>query len=196
MAWWDDVSCAGADLPVGPEVYHLHPLSFLKFISSITNSVFSEEFKILIATIYGEAANSSESAWKAIICVIMNRIGKREWSEYSSPLEIITKTGFDAYSHKTPLYINALAHLNGKKSSANTRIIREIADAIYNIYKKSEVDFTNNSILYYSPKAQAQLHKKLPKKYKKQPPWNFSVIEEVAISSLSPQDDFKFYKYK
>jgi muramidase (phage lysozyme) len=28
MVWWDDVSCAGADLPVGPEVYHLNPISY------------------------------------------------------------------------------------------------------------------------------------------------------------------------
>ena len=127
MAWWDDALCSGADFPISPDVYHLHPISFLNIISSIKDTTYSEEFKLLVATIYGEAANSSEIAWKAITCVIMNRVGKREWSEYSSPIEIITKTGFDAYSHKTPLFTNALAYLNGKDSTANKKIIQDIS---------------------------------------------------------------------
>jgi hypothetical protein len=39
MAWWDDVSCAGADLPVGSEVYHLHPLSFIQQLTLLPDKV-------------------------------------------------------------------------------------------------------------------------------------------------------------
>ena len=34
LAWWDDAQCAGADLPMSPEVYHLHPLSFINNLIS------------------------------------------------------------------------------------------------------------------------------------------------------------------
>jgi hypothetical protein len=33
LAWWDDAKVAGADLPMSPEVYHLHPLSAIEQLS-------------------------------------------------------------------------------------------------------------------------------------------------------------------
>jgi uncharacterized protein (TIGR02594 family) len=35
LAWWDDAKVAGADLPMSPEVYHLHPVSFLEQIALV-----------------------------------------------------------------------------------------------------------------------------------------------------------------
>ncbi len=35
LAWWDDAQCAGADLPMSPEVYHLHPLSVIEQLNKL-----------------------------------------------------------------------------------------------------------------------------------------------------------------
>jgi len=35
LAWWDDAKTAGADLPMSPEVYHLHPLVFTLNINDV-----------------------------------------------------------------------------------------------------------------------------------------------------------------
>lgn len=52
------------------------------------------------------------------------------------------------------------------------------------------------SVLYYSPKAQAALHKKFPKSYPSLvPPWINDKVEEVRVTGAE-NDDFKFYRYK
>lgn len=63
------------------------------------------------------------------------------------------------------------------------------------IYKGEEADNTEGCVLYYSPKAQAALHKKNPSNYAQKPNWNFEILEEVKVSGAE-KDDFKFYKYK
>ncbi len=35
LAWWDDALCSGGDLPTTPEIYHLHPVSFIEQLNSI-----------------------------------------------------------------------------------------------------------------------------------------------------------------
>jgi muramidase (phage lysozyme) len=35
LAWWDQAKAAGASLPDSPEVYHLHPLSYLNQVNAI-----------------------------------------------------------------------------------------------------------------------------------------------------------------
>lgn len=39
----------------------------------------TEDFAIFASTIYGEAAASSEAAWRCVAHVIMNRVGRLEW---------------------------------------------------------------------------------------------------------------------
>lgn len=53
----------------------------------------TDEEKLFIQTIYGEADNSSEASWKAIANVIMNRVGKYDWKKYKTPAEVIKKSG-------------------------------------------------------------------------------------------------------
>jgi hypothetical protein len=51
-------------------------------------------------------------------------------------------------------------------------------------------------LIYYSPKAQKELHKKKPKIYDEVPFWAASdEFEEVTIPGLASGDDFTFYKY-
>jgi hypothetical protein len=176
------------------DVYHINPLSFIRSIKCMYSRL-SDELKIMIATIYGEAANSSPTAWKAVAWVIMNRIGYREWAKYNNVKDIIINTGFDAYKHQTKEYKNAINYLNGKNTDARLDTINQIAKITYNIYNRLDTDITENSVLYYSPNAQAYLHKRNPSMYAKKPKWNFSLLTEVKISGLLETDDFKFYKY-
>lgn len=157
----------------------------------------SEEFKLLIATIYGEAATSSEIAWQSIACVVLNRIGVREWSRHKTATDIIKNTGFDAYTHRNKPYITAEDYMKENQNSpGNNKIIEKMISCLTPIYLKKKSDITNRAVLYYSPKAQAALHKINPKVWKSTPNWNFNLLDEVNIPSLLSSDDFKFYKYK
>ena len=44
---------------------------------------YSKEFKVFVATIYGEAANSSIRSWEIIAHSMRNRIGFGNWTERS-----------------------------------------------------------------------------------------------------------------
>ncbi len=158
----------------------------------ITNE---DEFNILISTIYGEANTESSVSWQAIAFVIMNRVGKYEWSKYKTVTEIITKTGFDACTHKNSGFQFAMEYMKKKPDKKNEKLEKMI-QLITPIYLKEQSDITDNAVFYYSPKAQAKLHAKNPEKYKKSPGFAISSkTKEVSISGLLNTDDFIFYKY-
>lgn len=73
---------------------------------------YSEDFKIFVATIYGEAAGCSEMSWKVIAHSIQNRIGFGMWKSFSTTTEIIVNTAYDAYTAKTTNYKYAKTQLN------------------------------------------------------------------------------------
>lgn len=60
----------------------------------------------------------------------------------------------------------------------------------------AEADNTDKAVLYYSPKAQASLHKTKPSMYREKPRWDFNKLQEVKIKGLLASDDIKFYIYK
>lgn len=155
------------------------------------------EFKLLVATIYGEAANSSETAWQAIAFVIKNWVGKREWTRYKTIADIIKRTGFDAHTHRNAPYIAAEQYLNENVAQAgNNKRIEKMIEVLTPVYLNQKSDITSGAVLYYSPKAQTALHKTNPKMWKQKPDWNFALLQEVNIPALLSSDDFKFYKYK
>lgn len=157
----------------------------------------ADEFKILVATVYGEAANSSETAWQAIAFVIKNRVGKREWTQYKTVSDIIKKTGFDAYTQRNVPYVSAEKYLNENQDvEGNNTKIEKLISVLTPVYLNKVTDITGGAVLYYSPNAQAALHKINPKTWKEKPNWNFSILTEVKIPGLIASDDFKFYKYK
>lgn len=155
------------------------------------------EFKMLVATVYGEAANSSETAWQAVAFVIKNRVGNREWARYKSVAEIVKKTGFDAYTQRNSPYVTAEKYLNdhSQKRIKNAKIDR-LVEVLAPVYTGEKADITNGSVLYYSPKAQGALHKTNPQIWKETPAWNFAILQESSIPGLLSTDDFKFYRYK
>ena len=157
----------------------------------------TEDFAIFASTIYGEAAASSEAAWRCIAHVIMNRVGNLEWRKKKTPSEVISWRGFDAFTFKNHPYTKCNEYLTGKRNGSEKRIERMV-EVITPIYQRKEMDLTGGCTLYFSPQAQAQLHEEQPKKYSKSVPadWDFSLLEEADIHELLPTDDFKFYRYK
>lgn len=155
----------------------------------------SDEEKVFAATIYGEAANCSLESWKAIASVIMNRMGKREWRRFRTISEIINFTGFDAFTDRNAPFRQAIALFTGRadpRAEIGVKLM-DLCQAVLPICRGENV--TTDAVLYYSPKAQAALHKKNPKKWRARPPWDFAVIEEVKVEGTE-NDDFKWFRYK
>lgn len=149
----------------------------------------NEDFNIFASTIYGEAAGQSHASWQAIANIIQNRIKQgREWKRYTSTSEIIKNTGFDAYTQKNKPFKEAYEYLTNGTQTVNSAKIDQLKSIVQPIYNGTAADNTNGAVLYYSPKAQEAL-------YKKPPPWNFSLLEEVTVEGTQ-NDDFKFFKYK
>ncbi|WP_010681102.1 RHS repeat-associated core domain-containing protein, partial [Acetivibrio cellulolyticus] len=158
------------------------------------NSELTEEQILMIKTVYGEAANCSEASWEAVANVIMNRVGTREWKKYDTVTKVIKNSGFDAYTNPNDPYKTAEKYLNNRDGS-NAKL-EKLISIVLDVYNGKSEDNTNGAVLYYSPKAQAALHKKFPKSYPSLvPPWVNDKVQEVKVSGAE-KDDFKFYRYK
>jgi hypothetical protein len=151
------------------------------------------ELRIMLATIYGEAANSSPTSWMAIASVIMNRVGKREWKKHKTPLAVIENTGFDAFSHKNAPYKLAFKVLEIPAMAMPGSTLRRLIDVVTPFYEGWPP--ITDAVLYYSPKAQAALHKKHPRKWKAVPAWKFELLEKVDIPGTE-RDDFAWFRYR
>lgn len=155
---------------------------------------YSEDFKIFVSTIYGEAANCSETSWKVIAHTIRNRIGFANWKSWSTILQIIVNTGYDAYTHKNAPYKNAKKALDTGDISNR---LQNLIDAVEPIFNGTEPDFTGGVVYYYSPKAQAELHRTNPSRYP-------SLVPPFVVSKSNPthlvvipgteKDDMRWYK--
>lgn len=161
-----------------------------------------KEFQLFVCTIYGEAAGCSEIAWRAVGHVIMNRLhdsGQKYLAPSSyreSVTSIITKSGFDAYTQKNEPFSSADAYFKNGKKPGNGKLDQMIK-ALEPVYQKAELDVAGGAVLYYSPQAQAKLHKENPAAYPEKPHWKFEELQEVTISGIDQaKDDFKFFKYK
>lgn len=155
----------------------------------------NEDFRIFLATIWGEAAASSTAAQRAIASVIMNRIHFREWGHLDSPLAVIRQSGFDAFKMKNAPYQEAYDAFAPAALASLPRKLRALEDAVRAIYERLELP-TTPAVLYFSPKAQAALHIQDPKRWRLMPSWNFAMLEEAEIPGLMPTDDFRFFKYR
>lgn len=155
----------------------------------------ANEFSVVLSTVYGEAARSSAIARKAILCVMQNRVGYREWSRYRTLLAIVENTGFDAYTQKIAPYNSAFNYMNGRSAAHVNAHLEGIVAGLRPCYI-TPIDIASKAVLYYSPKAQSALHKSHPKSYAAAPKWDFTQLKEVAVPGLLATDDFKFYAYK
>lgn len=154
----------------------------------------TEELRIFLATIYGEAAQSSPASWKAIASVILNRVGQREWKKHKTPLAVIANTGFDAFTHGNSPYRTAYKALGMPFMVQERSILGRLMEAAIPIYEGREPR-TTDAQLYYSPRAQAALHAKKPRVWPAKPRWNFDLLEQVQIPGTE-KDDFAWYRYR
>lgn len=155
---------------------------------------YSEDFKIFVATINGEAENCGETSWKVIAHTIRNRIGFANWKSWSNIIQIVTKTGYDAYTQKNPPYKRAKKALDSGDISPK---LMSLIRAVEPIFNGTEPDFTGGVVYYYSPKAQAELHKSDPSNYP-------SLVPPFVVSKSNPtqqvqipgteKDDMRWYK--
>jgi hypothetical protein len=152
-----------------------------------------EQLKVFLATIYGEAAQSSPAAWRAIASVILNRVGYREWSRRKSPLEVIQRTGFDAYQHRNAPYVATEKLLADPDAIPATSPLGRLMAAVLPVYGGREPR-TTDAVLYWSPRAQARLHKMRPGVWPERPAWRFELLEELKVDGTEG-DDFRWYRY-
>jgi type VI secretion system secreted protein VgrG len=158
-----------------------------------------DEFKLFVATVYGEAGGSSEIAWKAVGSVIMNRVQGKDGPQHKKNVtNVIENTRFDAYdkyakqehnssqNHKKTQFEFAYNYLNGRTKNPPYKLLhlREVIRPIY--YQKAVV---TNANYYYSPKEQEREGKVAPS-------WiSNRDYKEVKIVGLLPSDDFRFFKH-
>jgi RHS repeat-associated protein len=155
---------------------------------TIKKKSLTEEQKIFISTVYGEAASCSIEGQRAIANVVMNRVkGKRDnWANRNTVLDVIKNTGFDAYTHKNSPYKQMENYLNNRTYIDNKK--EELIWVVLHTMDGTWSDNTGGCVLYYSPRAQQQL-------YGKAPNWDFSQLEKVDIWGAG-NDDLAFYRYK
>lgn len=163
------------------------------------NMSYSKEFKVFVATIYGEAGASSTRSWEVIAHSIRNRIGFGNWTDYSTINGIVTTTGFDAYTHNTKPYRNAMTKLNANNFNSDKvgRIVKNIINTVQPIYEGKVKDDTNGVVFYWSPKAQKQLHRDQPSLYTTEiPVWVNDNKKEIVSISGTEKDDFQWLRFK
>lgn len=193
--WWDEVAAKIPGFDEAGEVWHFHPVAFVAAAREL-NCVEeeSEEFRVFVSTVYGEAAGQSKAAWACIGWVINNRVNYREWRKHKTVSDVIKNTGFDAYTHKTRLYSKAYDYLAGNSDVAPDRLL-DMIKVLRPVFSRLASDCSKGSVLYYSPKAQKALSKSNPGMYRETPKWNFDKLERVFPEGVE-DDDFAFYKYK
>lgn len=154
---------------------------------------YSEEFKIFVSTINGEAENCSETSWKVIAHSIRNRVGFANWKSWVNKREIIEKTGYDAFTDKNEPYRRAKKELDSGEISSK---VKKLIEAVEPIFYDLEDDFTGGVVYYFSPNAQASLHKSNPSRYKKVPAFLEDSNNPVHLVRIpgTEKDDLQWYK--
>lgn len=154
----------------------------------------NEELIYFLATVYGEAANQSESAWKAVAYTIMNRFDFREWKKYTNLIDLI-KNDFDAATDQNIPFLKARHYFVLRGEIQPIARLERLYYVVFPIYEKKDVS-KDRIVMYYSPKAQEFLHDKDPKKYTRiKPKWAESpLVKEVKMPGCE-QDDFSFFMY-
>ena len=156
--------------------------------------IYSSDFQFYVATIYGEAGNSNEAVWKTIAHSMNNRIGLGEWASQKDLMDIVRNTRYDANRNGgNGPFKSAMVMFKSNKISP---LLQRVINAVEPIFYQRETDFTNGVVSYYSPRAQAELHRKNPSAYTKLKP-DFadtpSQFAEVKIPSTQPYD-FAWYR--
>ena len=155
--------------------------------SSIQSQIMSyqqltEEQKVFIATIAGESIGQGSVAWEAVSNTVINRIGVYDWARYKTAFEVIKNTGYEGYGSRE--YVKAMEYLS--KRSGDNQLYESLISTVMPIYDRKVGDITEGAQLFYSPNKMSDGER---------PSWNFSLLEEVRIDGIDP-NDFRFFRYK
>lgn len=153
------------------------------------------EWAMFAATVWGEAANCSPAAWRAVASVILNRVNSGEWKRrgLDTIAKVISKSGFDAFTQQNRPYREAFSHLIA--CSEGICNVTRLEQVVLPLYLGHEEPIPG-IVLYYSPKAQKLLHERNPDIWRStRPNWNWSLLEQVAIPGAE-NDDLAFFQYK
>jgi len=142
----------------------------------------------LARTIYGEARGQSMASKLAVGWVIRNRLITGRWG--STYKDVVTaRLQFTCWSEsKDPANYAAIMSPSGTAWTDSVTAANEVANA--DVLKDTVPDATH----YYSPNAQAALHKSKPGSYPEIPAFTNSPAVQVPNPPDVPADSFKFYK--
>lgn len=156
----------------------------------------NDEQKLFIATVAGEAGGNSEKAQRAVAHVIMNRVGYKDWAKHDTVGKLLTPDQFSSINDPNNQPFQEMTKYLQNRDGSNPRLERLINTAM-NVYHGKVPDFTGGAVMFYSPKAQAQLHRERPDLYLKEVPvdWDFEQLQKMTVP-IEEDDDFLFYKYK
>lgn len=150
----------------------------------------TKEQKVFISTIAGEGMLTAKGkpvstvARQSIANVIVNRVGSREWKDYTTVSEICANTGFDAYDDNN--YWSCMEYLDNRDYSND--YYEQVISEVMPIYNREVNDITNGAQLYYTPATMVPEGST--------PNWAFDALEEVTIDGVDPYYEARFYKYK
>lgn len=159
--------------------------------TAAANANYSDEFKLFVATVYGESVGQGPAAWQAVASVIMNRVGGPDWKSLTTVTKVITQKGAFAayYSNRAhgpdAQFILASNYLNNPDINKPPAKLSELIQTIAPIYKKT-MQPTTDAIYYYSPGGT------------RMPPYiddalHNTTIKEIFVKGVSP-NDFRFFK--
>ncbi len=154
----------------------------------------TDEQKLFIATVAGEAGGSSDAAQRAVANVIMNRVGYKEWKDRDTIGKNLTRDQFSSINDPQNQPFNEMTEYLKYRDGSNPRLERLINLAM-NVYHRKEPDSTGGAVIFYSPKAQAQKNQEDAEANPNPPRWNYNELEDLVVPGAE-DDDFRFFKYK
>ena len=183
LAWWTDVKSKVINLPGERTTYHIHPVAFI----SNLNHPDPEELRFLSMTIYGEARGQNYQSKVAVAWVIRNRLNTGRWGDTYKSV-VTARLQFTCWAKDIdPNGYEAIHNPVGEpwKDSKQAALEVMLASDSNNVLP--------GAINYYSPTAQANLHKSKPSLYPAIPP--FAIPEKrVENPNGVRNEDYQFYR--
>ena len=112
----------------------------------------------------------------------MNRIGIREWRNYTTATAVIQNSGFDGYGSNE--YDKTIKYLNNR--TGDNQLYESLINTVMPVYNRTVDDNTDGAVLFYSPDSM--------KPKGSEPRWNFSLLTEITIQGIK-SNKFRFFRY-
>ncbi|MFP2925086.1 hypothetical protein ACLESO_07690 [Pyxidicoccus sp. 3LG] len=161
-----------------------------------------EEFSLFVGTVCGEAIGESEPAWTGVAHTIMNRVARRyeSWKECFTSAEIITKTGFDGRKHRYCAEAREYLKAPAASSLSYREKLERLIATVTPIFMR-QAGNCGDVVFFYSPQAQAKLHKEKPTEYPAVPGFVGQDGDKKLVDITSKvlggvKSDFRFYAFK